>query len=78
MILLKFYLKKKKKTWSFVLSFVEYTFFFGQTSLYFLCYFSVIGDEILKGHTYDTNSHFLCKELYALGVKVEKVSYLTI
>ena len=30
----------------------------------------VIGDEILKGHVQDTNSHFLCKELWALGVKV--------
>ncbi|XP_033645729.1 FAD synthase-like [Asterias rubens] len=33
----------------------------------------IIGDEILKGHTQDTNSHFLCKELYDLGVKVERV-----
>ncbi|XP_038051174.1 FAD synthase-like [Patiria miniata] len=33
----------------------------------------IIGDEILKGHTQDTNSYFLCKELYDLGVKVERV-----
>ncbi|XP_022083636.1 FAD synthase-like [Acanthaster planci] len=33
----------------------------------------IIGDEILKGHTQDTNSFFLCKELYDLGVKVERV-----
>uniref|UniRef100_UPI00398F39E2 FAD synthase n=1 Tax=Pristiophorus japonicus TaxID=55135 RepID=UPI00398F39E2 len=34
----------------------------------------VIGDEILKGHTQDTNSHYMCQKLRALGVKVEKVS----
>ena len=34
---------------------------------------SVIGDEILKGHVHDTNSHFLCKRLFSLGVKVTKV-----
>ena len=35
---------------------------------------SVIGDEILKGHVKDTNSHFLCQELWKLGVRVMKVS----
>lgn len=33
----------------------------------------VIGDEILKGHVQDTNSHFLCKGLWELGVKVARV-----
>lgn len=36
----------------------------------------VIGDEILKGHVQDTNSHFLCKGLWELGVKVVKVVVL--
>ncbi|XP_059573979.1 FAD synthase [Alligator mississippiensis] len=34
----------------------------------------VIGDEILKGHTQDTNSFFMCKKLRSLGVKVERIS----
>ncbi|XP_062453862.1 FAD synthase [Rhea pennata] len=34
----------------------------------------VIGDEILKGHTRDTNSFFMCKRLRALGVRVARVS----
>lgn len=33
----------------------------------------VIGDELLKGHVRDANSHYLCKELWELGVKVGKV-----
>ncbi|XP_069796342.1 FAD synthase [Narcine bancroftii] len=33
----------------------------------------IIGDEILKGYTQDTNSFFICRELRALGVKVERV-----
>nr|XP_054761805.1 FAD synthase-like [Lytechinus pictus] len=36
----------------------------------------IIGDEILKGHTMDTNSHFICSELYKLGVRVERVSVI--
>ncbi|NXJ16682.1 FLAD1 synthase, partial [Odontophorus gujanensis] len=34
----------------------------------------VIGDEILKGHTQDTNSFFMCQRLRALGVRVARVS----
>ncbi|XP_003383452.1 PREDICTED: FAD synthase-like [Amphimedon queenslandica] len=34
----------------------------------------VIGEEILKGHVHDINSHYLAKELWSLGVKVKKIS----
>ncbi|XP_048784974.1 FAD synthase isoform X2 [Lagopus muta] len=34
----------------------------------------IIGDEILKGHTQDTNSFFMCRRLRALGVRVARVS----
>ena len=37
----------------------------------------VIGDEILKGHTRDTNSSFLLAQLWSLGVKVGKVSMIS-
>lgn len=33
----------------------------------------MIGDELLKGHVQDTNSHYLCKELWELGLKVGKI-----
>ena len=36
----------------------------------------VIGNEILKGQTQDTNSHFLARRLFALGVKVQKISVI--
>lgn len=36
----------------------------------------IIGDEILKGQTHDTNSHFLCKRLFALGVQVKQISFI--
>ena len=36
-------------------------------------YISVIGDEILKGQIIDSNSHFLCRRLFTLGVDVKKV-----
>ncbi|NWU89595.1 FLAD1 synthase, partial [Upupa epops] len=34
----------------------------------------VIGDEILKGHTQDTNSFFMCQRLRSLGVSVSRIS----
>ncbi|XP_069040926.1 FAD synthase [Lepisosteus oculatus] len=34
----------------------------------------IIGDEILKGHTQDTNSWFLCRGLRASGVSVRRVA----
>lgn len=34
----------------------------------------IIGNEVLSGKTQDTNSHFLCKELRALGVEVRRIS----
>ena len=34
----------------------------------------VIGDEILKGQTRDTNSHFLVRRLFTLGARVRKIS----
>ncbi|XP_027008997.2 FAD synthase isoform X1 [Tachysurus fulvidraco] len=34
----------------------------------------IIGDEILKGHTADTNSAFLCRGLRKLGVSVQHIS----
>jgi FAD synthetase len=36
----------------------------------------IIGNEVLSGKTQDTNSHFLCKELRALGVEVRRVSVI--
>lgn len=36
----------------------------------------IIGDEILKGHTKDTNASFLLSKLWTNGVYVEKVSFL--
>lgn len=36
----------------------------------------IIGDEILKGQTKDTNSNFLCQELYQCGIKVQRVSVI--
>jgi FAD synthetase len=37
----------------------------------------IIGDEILKGHVHDTNSHYLAKELWQMGIKVSKVSIIS-
>ncbi|XP_033375654.1 FAD synthase isoform X2 [Parus major] len=34
----------------------------------------IIGDEILKGYTQDTNSFFMCRRLRALGVSVARIS----
>lgn len=33
----------------------------------------IIGNEVLSGKTQDTNSHFLCQELRALGVEVRRI-----
>lgn len=38
---------------------------------------TVVGDEILKGHVQDANSHYLCRQLWSLGVKVCQVLYST-
>ncbi|GAB1287746.1 FAD synthase [Apodemus speciosus] len=34
----------------------------------------IVGDEILKGHTQDTNTYFLCRTLRSLGVQVCRIS----
>lgn len=34
----------------------------------------IVGDEILKGHTQDTNTYFICRTLRLLGVQVCRVS----
>ncbi|CAG0976901.1 CinA-like protein [Myxococcaceae bacterium] len=36
----------------------------------------IVGNEILSGKVADTNSHYLCKELRALGVDVERVAVI--
>ena len=36
----------------------------------------IIGDEILKGQTSDTNTHFLTRRLKGLGVSVRRVSVI--
>ncbi|XP_033837145.1 FAD synthase [Periophthalmus magnuspinnatus] len=36
----------------------------------------IIGDEILKGHTVDTNSAFLTRRLRKLGVSVQRISVI--
>ena len=36
----------------------------------------IIGDEILKGQTCDTNTHFLTRRLKSLGVNVRRVSVI--
>ena len=36
----------------------------------------IIGNEVLSGKTQDTNSHFLCQELRALGVEVQRVAVI--
>ncbi|KAG8197890.1 hypothetical protein JTE90_020269 [Oedothorax gibbosus] len=36
----------------------------------------IIGDEVLKGQTIDTNSHFICKTFYSWGLGVNRISVL--
>jgi molybdenum cofactor synthesis domain-containing protein len=36
----------------------------------------IIGNEVLSGKTQDTNSHFLCRALRALGVDVRRISVI--
>jgi len=36
----------------------------------------IIGDEILKGQTQDTNSYFLAQNLRKLGIRLERVSVI--
>jgi len=38
------------------------------------CLFLVIGDEILKAQVKDTNSYYMCNQLYKCGIRVKKVS----
>ncbi|PRD20716.1 UNVERIFIED_CONTAM: flad1 [Trichonephila clavipes] len=37
----------------------------------------IIGDEILKGQIRDSNSHFLCRELYKCGVHILRVTVVS-
>lgn len=37
----------------------------------------VIGDEILAGHTQDTNSHWLAKELKQMGIELRRIEVCT-
>ena len=36
----------------------------------------IIGNEVLSGKTLDTNSNFLCKELYEMGMECKEVSVI--
>lgn len=36
----------------------------------------IIGDEILSGRTQDTNSHFLCHNLFSLGIRVQSIEVI--
>ena len=36
----------------------------------------VIGDEILSGRTYDTNSNFIAKNLIKNGIKLEEIKII--
>ena len=34
----------------------------------------IIGNEVLSGKTLDTNSNFLCKKLYEMGLECKEIS----
>ncbi len=34
----------------------------------------IIGNEILSGHTLDTNSHWLCRQLTTMGIEVRRIT----
>ena len=34
----------------------------------------IIGNEVLSGKTLDTNSNFLCKKLFEIGIECKEIS----
>ena len=42
-------------------------------NIFLLRFLIVVGDEILKGHVQDANSHYLCRQLWLCSVRVCKV-----
>lgn len=50
-------------------------YYFFQSIINHLIFFSVIGNEILNSRVQDFNSHYICKLLYQCGVSVKKVRH---